>query len=808
MAAVLRDILYGVRVLWNAPHFSLAAALALALGLGATATIFSVVDAVLIKPLPFREPARLVVVYERSAAQKRSKMFVPAANFHAWREQSRSFVAMAAVLETRMNLTGGPNGPLDPEELRGERVSAALFPLLGVEAAIGRTFRAEEDEPGNTGFVLLSHSLWRRKFGADPAIAGKAIRLRDRPYTVTGVLPPAFALIDRDVDIWLPLGLDPHDPRTSGARMLVGVARLKPGVTLDQARNEMDSIGARLEAANPALNSGWRPSLFPLEREIVGTSREALLVLFGAVGLLLLLACANVANLLLARGAARRREIAVRAALGAGRWRLLWQLLTENVVLALAGGAAGLALAWGALALVTRYGPGDIPRLTDAQLDARLCLFAFCLSVATGVLSGLAPALRVSGGNLYSALVESGRGGTAERAGLRLRDGLIVAEVALAVVVLIGAGLLVRSFIRLRATDPGFRAEGLLTFRVPLLGGRNSAPERRRAFFAEIEERLAALPGVHSVGSVNELPLTGLGVGATFAVDGRPAPTLDQRPIALMRAVTPGYFKTINIRLLAGRGFSAADTAGAPPVVIVNQTLARRFWPDGRALGERLIIDLPNKIAPEIVGVVGDVKPDRMEADDWPTIYNPYPQAPAVTMEVVVRTAGPPLALASAVQREVHRLDPEQPVAGMRPMQSLLDDAVAGVRFNMLLLTIFAEIAFVLAAVGIYGVISYDVTRRTREIGIRTAMGAQPRDVLQLVLRRGARLAGCGIAAGLAIAFALTRLMSAMLYGVKATDAFTFAGIALLLGAVALLASYLPSRRAMALDPLAALRHE
>ena len=570
----------------------------------------------------------------------------------------------------------------------------------------------------------------------------------------------------------------------------------------------MDIVGSRLEQANPALDKGWRPVLVPLREELVGNVRPALLVLLAAVGFLLVMACVNVANLLLARSAARQKEIAIRTALGAGRGRIVAQLLSESVLLALAGGALGLALARGVVALVARLGPASIPRLAEARIDARLFLFALGVSLATGILFGIAPAIHISGANLNAALTEVGRGGTTGRSGRMVRSALVAAEVALAVVVLIGAGLLMRSFVALRSADPGFQPAGLLTLRVPLAGGRNAAPDLRIAFFQQVADRVAALPGVRAVGAVNGLPLTGLGGGSTFTVDGRPAPPPDQRPVALLRSATSAYFRAMGIPLLAGRGLAESDTSQAPPVIVVNQTLARRFWPAGNPIGGRLVVDALNGRVAEIVGVVADVKPERIESQDWPTIYSPYPQAPVAAMTMVVRTAQPPLSLASAVEREVRQLDPNQPVAEMRSMEQVVDRAVAGARFNTVLLAVFAEIAFLLAAVGIYGVISCDVSERTHEIGIRVALGAQPGDVLKLVVGHGARLAAYGIAAGLAAAFALTRLMASMLYGVKATDAYTFAAIPVLLGAVALAASYLPLRRALALDPVTALRHE
>jgi putative ABC transport system permease protein len=812
MNSLGRDLRHGARLLWKAPGFSAVALVTLALGMGATSAIFSVVDAVLLKPLPFRDPQRLLVLWEGNPAQNLEKMFVAPGNFLEWRNESGALEALAAIHDFSINLTAGPNGHIDPEELMAERVSASLFPLLGVQPVVGRAFLPEEDQPGRTNYALLSYSLWQRRFGGDLSIAGKAIRLRFQSYTVVGVLPAGFSVLDSAVDIWLPLGLNPHDVRAAGMRYLTVIARLKPGVEIERARTEMDTIGSRLEQANPALDRGWRPSLVPLREQLVGHVRQALLVLMAAVGFLLAMACVNVANLLLARGATRHKEIAIRIALGAGRVRIVAQLLSESMLLALAGGALGMALARGAVALVARLGPASIPRLAEASIDARLFLFALGVSVATGILFGIAPAIQCSGADLNAALTEVGRGGTTGRSGRMARNALVVAEVALAVVVLIGAGLLIRSFARLRSADPGFRPSGLLTLRLPLAGGRNAAPDRRIAFFQQVADRVAALPGVRAAGAVNALPLTGLGLGSNFAVDGRPAPAPEQRPMGLLRSVHSAYFRTMGIPLVAGRVFADSDTSQAPPVIVVNQTLARLFWPEGNPVGGRLVVDANNRRVAEIVGVVGDVKPERIESQDWPTIYCPYPQAPATTMIMVVRAAGPkgapPLSLASAVEREVHQLDPDQPVADVRSMEDVVDQAIAGARFNTALLGVFALIAFLLAAVGIYGVISCDVTERTHEIGIRVALGAQPGDVLKLVLGQGARLAGYGIAAGLVAAFALTRLMATMLYGVKPADAYTFVAIPVLLGAVALAASYLPSRRALRLDPVTALRHE
>jgi len=806
MHLLWQDLRFGVRLLWRAPGFAAVALIALALGIGATTAIFSVVDAVLLKPLPFRDPSRVLVIWEKNPAQNKYRLFVAPANFVEWQKRSRT-TEMAALQDVSVNLTGGPNGHIDPEELRGERVSAGLFPLLGVQPVLGRAFRPDEDQPGRAFSALLSDSLWRRRFGADRAIVGKTIRLRDQPYTVTGVLPPDFAVLEPGVDIWLPLGLDAADPRLAGGRNLVVIARYKG--SLAGVRAEMDIIGAQLERSLPALNTGWRPSVFSLQDELVGDVRRSLWVLLAAVGCLLLMACVNVANLLLSRGASRRREIALRAAVGASRGRIVAQLLSESLLLSLGGGALGLLLAAGVIRILAHADVPSLPRLAFATVDARLFLFAMGISVLTAILFGALPALQVSGAHLSTALKEGGRGGTTGRGGRVLRNALVAGEVALAVVVLIGAGLLIRSFIRLRAIDPGFKPAGLLTVRLPLSAGRNNAQERRAAFVQQLSERVAGLPGVEAVGAADGLPLTGLLAGLTFWVEGLPAPPPSQRPTALLRSVTPAYFRAMGIPLLSGRFFTASDDRQAPSVIIVNQTLARRFWPASSAIGGRVVMDfLAKPRVAEVVGVVGDVRPDRVQNPDWPTIYSAYAQYPVPSVRFVVRTALAPLTLASAVQREVHNLDPDQPVAEVRTMDDIVSQAVSGARFSTGLLAAFAVIAFVLAAVGIYGVISYDVSARINEIGIRMALGAQPSDLLRLVLGQGARMAAYGIAAGLVLSFGLTRLMSTMLFGVNPTDAYTFAVISILLGAVALVASYLPSRRVMALNPVAALRHD
>ena len=811
MVPVASGLCLGFRQLWKYPGFSAIALVALALGTGASTAIFSVVDAVLLKPLPFRDPGRLVVIWESKIAEGKTRMPVVAASFLEWRRQSTTFEAIAAVSDLAVSLTAGPDVRIEAQELKAERVSSSLFRLLGVQAAVGRAFGEEEDRPGNANVVLLSYRLWQTRFGADRSIPGKAIRIQDRSYTVVGVLPPDFWIVERGVDLWIPAALN-TTPQALEARNLTVVGRLSRGVSIAQARAELDGIGARLELANPSRHKGWRPSVFPLRKELVAASSSAspegvertLLVLLGAVGALQLMACVNVANLLLARAVTRRKEFAIRTALGAGRANILTQLVSESVALALAGGAAGLALARVLIAIAIRLGPSDVPRLAGARLDARIFAFAFGLSMLTGLLFGLVPALAASRTSSAVALNEGGRGGTMGRRSRAARGVLVANEVALAVLLLIAAGLLFRSFLRLRTESPGFDPAQVLTVRVPMSRARAGTLEQRAATVQQLLDRLTALPGVRAVAAINTLPLTGLGVGDMFTMEGRPDPA-DQGRVCLVRSVTPSYFHVMGVPFRGGRDFDVADNVRTSQTVIVNEALARRFQP-GAALGGRLKLTYVG--GAQIVGIVGDVKSDRLGAEDWPTVYYPYARMPNAAVSFVIRTAVRPASLAAAVEREIHRLDPDLPASDLRPMQSVVDEALSPARFNVYLLCGFAAIAFGLVAVGIYGVISYDVTRRTSEIGIRMALGAQPGAIVKLIVGYGGLLAAYGLAAGLGLAAASTRLMSSMLYGISATDPYTFAAVFVLLGGVAILASWLPARRAMRLDPVTALRLE
>jgi len=808
MRELMGDLRRGVRLWWKARGMAALALTALALGIGATTAIFSVVNAVLLDPLPFPEPGRLLGILEKNIPQRKTDLYVAGINLDEWRRRSRTVSGIAAIYDGKMILTAGPGGRMEAEELKSERVSANLFRLLGVQPTLGRGFLDSEDTPGRTNLAVLSYELWQRRFGGDRTLPGKSIRLRAENYAVVGVMPPGFSVIEPGVDVWTPLNFDVSDPRVASSRGLTAVARLRRGVTYQQAVAEFDSMGANLEAAYPAIDSGYRAVVRPLAEQIVGNTRRALLVLLAAVGLLLGIACANVANLLLARGASRHKEIAIRAALGASRMRIARQLLSESLVLALAGGALGVGLAAGAVTLVARLGFGGLPRLASLHADWRLLLFAVLLSLVTGILFGMAPALQISGANLNRALVESSRGGTMGRSGRALRSGLVVIEIALALVMLIGAGLLARSFTRLRAVQPGFDPSHLLTARLPLAGGNNGAPLRRGPFLRELLPALAALPGVRGAAVVDGLPLKGLDAGVMFAVADRPAPPPDQRPMALTRSITPDYFRVMGIPLLAGRDFTAADNVQSTAVAIVDQSLARRFWPGASALGGHLALDWSPPVIAEVVGVAGSVKPETMQGEDWATIYSPYDQRPSPATNIVIRSAGEPMAMAASVRGEVRRLDPEQPLGQMQPGQAIVADAFSGARFNTVLLGLFGGIAFVLAAVGVYGVVSYDVGEREREFGIRMALGAQRGDVFAIVLKRTAVLAYLGILLGAAGAWVLTRLMGSMLYGVRADDFATYAAAAVALRLVIHVASFMPARHAINIDPVRALRNE
>jgi len=811
---IREDVRYGARMLVKGPGFTLVAVITLALGIGATTAIFSVVNAVLLRPLPFPEPERLATVWNIDRQEGGGEMAMTWPDFADMRAQNQSFAALAAFDERDLTLTGVG----EAARLRGAVVSSDLFPLLGVAPQVGRFFTADEEQPGARA-VILSHGLWRNRFGADAQVVGRAVAINEQSYSVVGVMPASFAfpIGAEPAEMWISVAAEAEGrtPRTQqrGNHFLEVIGRLKPGVTLGQAQAEVGQIAAALGKQYPETNGEFGARAVPYFDRVVGDTRPALLLLLGAVGFVLLISCANVANLLLARAAGRQREVAIRAALGADRARVVRQLLTESLLLGLVGGAAGLLLAvWGSEALLALV-PGRLPRAAEAALDGRVLGFTLAASLLTGILFGLAPALQASKPDLTAALKEGGRSVGAGRRASRTRGALIVAQVATAFVLLVGAGLLVNSLLRLQRIEPGFDPERMLSFRVSLPPAKYSEPQQIESFYQGLLTRVGALPGVTAVSATSALPLSGQNSVVGFAVEGVPTPPQTPFPhTSGLRVVRPGYFGTMGIRLLQGRDFDARDTLRSTPVTIINEALARRHFrnqnPIGRRINPSFGVDDRGILFREIIGVVGDVRHSSLREEAGPESYVAHAQAPFNTITVVARAGNDPRALTAAVRGEVRTLDPDLPVFAVRTLEEYLATAVAQPRFGALLLSIFAGVALLLTAVGLYGVISYGVEQRRHEIGVRMALGARARDVLGLVMRQGVALAAAGIGLGLVAAAALTRVMASFLFGVGATDPATFALIALLLGLVALAASYVPALRAARVDPLDALRDQ
>ena len=797
---LFQDLRYGFRSLRKKPGFTATAVIALALGIGANTTIFSVINAVLLRSLAYRDPGSIVMVWERSLRGGRAQNSVSPANFLDWKKQSSSFAQIAASWDTRLNLTSGG----EPEEIQIQKVSADFFPVLGVQPELGRAFVRTEETPGTGPVVILGHDLWQRRFAGNRAIIGQTVTMSGRNCIVIGVMPAGFYFLNTQIKAWLPLQLDPTTEWRKSGRFLRSVARLKPGVTLQQAQAELDGIGKQLEIAYPDYNKGWGVNLVPMHEQIVGDIRPVLLVLLAAVAFVLLIACANVANLLLSRAASRRKELALRAALGADRMRLIRQMLTESMVLAMMGGVLGVLLAYWGIELLVAFAPDNIPRLHEITIDPRVLAFTFGISLLTGLVFGLVPALQSSRPDLNDALKEGARGSSS---GNRVvRNLFVVAEMALALVLLIGAGLMLRSFSQLHQVKTGFETENVLTMRVQLPNAKYGQPQQRADFFKRAEERLAALPGVTSVGAISYLPLTGLASSTSFNLATKPLPP-SESPGTEVRPITPGYFTAMGIPLLKGRAFDERDGANSR-VLIINETLARKFFPDQDPIGQQLIVSWEPQVADEIIGVVGDIKETALEQEPNPAIYWPHPREPYPFMNFVIRAAIDPTTLSAAAAREIHALDPDQPVADVRTLDQVVAKSIARPRFNALLLAIFAGVALVLASVGIYGVMNYSATQRTQEIGIRMALGAKPGDILRLVVGHGMKLTAAGIVLGVIASLALTRVMSNLLFGVTATDLPTFVGVSAVLTAVALLANYIPARRATRVNPVVALRYE
>jgi putative ABC transport system permease protein len=804
-----QDIRYGLRLLKKHPGFAVVAALTLALGVGATTTIFSVVHAVLLRPLPYADADRLAMVWENvNLPQYKNAQNAPApGNFRDWRDQNSTLLDLAAMRDGAWSLTG--NG--DPVRVGGEMVSASLFRLLQIEPALGRMFSADEDRASPSRVVLLGHGLWADRFGSDPSIIGRTIHLNEEPYTVVGVMPRGFQFPDTDDQLWVPLGLSPDQLANHGSHFLRVIGRLKPGVTIAQAQADLETVAARLTKQYPDSNTSVGVTVLSLPEQTVGDVRRPLLVLLGIVGFVLLMVCANIGNLLLARASVRGPEFAVRAALGASRTRLLRQMLAESVPLAAGGGALGLALAWWGVTALRWLAPANLPRLDDIAVNGPVAAFNFAVALAAGVCCGLVPGLQSQGRDLHGALKDETRASSAGGR-LRARNLLVVLETALGVVVLVGAGLLLRSFVHLSQVPLGFKPDGVLSFRVVLPTARYRTEPQRTAFYRQLIERLQALPGVKSVAGITAVPLAATGRTTGVSIEGQPPPPPGQIRMVDFRTVSPGYFGAMSIPVLDGRDVAWSDTNTTQPSIVVSETMARTFWPEQQAIGKRIKPGAPdNPRIPwlTVVGIAADVRQVDLVRTPRPAMYMPASQDQGTgdtLRDWIVRTSGDPTALAASVRGAVWALDSTLPITRVQTLDQVKSAATASQQFNLLLVGLFGVLALVLAAVGLYGVTAYSVSQRTRELGIRVALGARRGALLRLVLAHGARLTLIGLAIGTVAALALTQVMSTLLFGVGARDPLTFVGVALLLLAVSLVASFVPARRATRVDPVVALR--
>jgi len=815
MPELIQDLRHCLRMLRKAPGFTAVVLLTLSLGIGVNTLIFSAVNAILLRPLPFPDYEQLVSVPSTQPSRGIDRMTVSLPDYRDWKEQSRSFEAWAALMRDSFVLTGAG----EPRQLRGARVSAAFFSLLGIGPALGRGFLGEEEQPGHHRVAVLSHALWQQQFGSDPALVGRSITMNGAAFTVVGIAPAGFQYPDSKIELWVPLAFSSASSASADreSRFLRVIGRLKPGVTLAGARLEMEGIARRLERTY-AENKGVGVLIIPFRSDLVGDLSTSLWMLQGAVAFVLLIACANVANLLLARSSSRRKEIALRSALGAGRKRLVRQLLTESLLLAVAGGALGTLLAAWGLNLVQALVPEDLPRVDQIALDGHVLAFTAGLSLLTGVLFGLLPARRATRVELVDSLKEGGRQMHAGRRNRRTLKLLVVSEVALSLVLMVGAGLLTNSLLRLRAVKPGFNPENLLTVQLSLPVSKYPDAAKKGEFFRQALSGIGSMPGVLHAGATNDLPLGSTEFNRYYQMteaEGRKSATRpEQEPPVAVFEVTPGYFRAMGTPLLKGRPFGEQDDAGTPAVAIVNEAYLKRYLPEGEPLGRRIRLGSPESWYPwmTVVGVVGEATLERLGQLPFPMVYTPHLQGTAIgttsTMILAVRTDGDSPGLAAAIRAQVHRIDPDQPLGEVRTMSSLVSRSLVEPRFQTVLLALFACLALVLAAIGIYGVIGYSVKARTCEIGIRVALGARPRDVLQMVLQEGAALIVVGVVAGAAGALAVARLLSKFLFGVSATDPLTFVMVSLLLAGVGLLACYLPARRASKVDPMVALRFE
>jgi predicted permease len=799
MDALGQDVRHTMRSIAKNPGFATVVILTLALGIGANTAVFSVVKGVLLDPLPFHQPHQVVQLYEKRPQQGRIRNVVSAPDYFDWKQQTDVFEDMAAI-------TGAAFPFTTPEGARlniGARVTSNFFDMLGVEPTLGRSFLPEDESPGKDRVLILTHGLWQRQFGGDRSIVGRKITFGSEPFEVIGVLPEIVNVIAPEAEIWQPLVINARSSRQSHFLNVYG--RLNPGMTLQHAQTAMNVVAGRLEQQYPDDNTGHGVNVFSLQQEVTGRVRSALLMLLGAVALVLLVACANVANLFIARTSQRQREISIRTALGAGASRLVRQLLTESVILSLLGGAAGLTLAYLGVKALVAANPGNLPRIANIKVDTGVLLFTLAISMVTGFLFGLLPAMHAARAKIANALRQGGRNATSR---VGTKKVLVVAEIALALVLAISSGLLLRSFMRLAAVSPGFDAANVLAVDVPLTGPAYAETPNRRAFVSELSTRLSQLPGVTGVAAINALPLTGRDSGSNFSIEGRPPLGYSQLPNGRYRVVTPAYFETMRIPLRAGRTITTRDHDKAPAVLLINETMARQYWPNEDPIGKRIILAQEDTISREVVGIVADVKHYALDGETRPEMYFPYAQQPQLGMTVVLRTAGDPEGLTSAVRSVLQSIDKNQPVAKIRALHDVLALSVAQPRLYSVLLTIFSTVAVLLAAVGIYGVMSFAIAQRTHEMGIRMALGARAGNVRRLVMREGLVLAMIGIALGSAAALSLSRMLRTLLFAVEPNDPATFASAAFLLLSVAAIACYLPARRATRVDPIVALRSE
>jgi putative ABC transport system permease protein len=801
MRTLLADLRYGLRLLRQAPGFTLIAICALALGIGANTAIFSTLDAVLLRPLPYDDPDRVMMVYEDASHIGFARNTPAPANYFDWRAQNHVFTDMAATRGRSMNLTGDGS----PEQINGVAVTPNFFSVLGVRPLLGRSFTEEEDRDA-AQVVVISYGLWQRRYAADPGVLNRPILLSDARYTVIGVMPRDFAFVNRDRDFWVPINITPAFRAQRGSHFLTVVARLRPDATWQRASDEMTAIANRLKVQYPDQNRFSGAVVVPMKEALLGNRRTELLVLMAAAGCVLLIACANLASLLLARAVGRRRELAVRAALGARRGRLIRQMVTEGAMLSLAGGALGLGLSLAGMRILEGLVPLGLPSTARPEVDLRLLGFTLALSLATGILFSIVPAIQAARASLNDALKQGARTGGDVR-GRVTRDALVVIEVAAALVLLTGAGLMIQTMARLRAIDLGFRADHLLTVRTAL-GPKYSDPIKRLDYYQRVLEQATTLPGVEGAAFAATLPFQSIGNTQGFRIEGV-APDLAFSPDALMRVSTTTYLETLGVKLREGRLFDGSETAASAPVLIINETFARHFWPKEPAIGHRVSIDFPNPKWRTVIGVVADVQERGYDLWMKPGIYAPTAQMEGWTPDyLVIRAKTSPAALTPAVRRVIAAVDPEQPVSNVQSMEEIVAKNVADRQQQMALLGAFAALALALASIGLYGVLAYAVTQRSREIGLRMALGASAGNVTRLVVGHGIALTGGGLLIGLAGSWAATRALKTVLYGVSATDPATFAAVAALLTLISLAACWIPARRASRLDPVVVLREE